>query len=83
MFGASFIKAQFKLLFERVKECFSTFATWFSTKKESKEEKAERERRERDQTIKANQSEIARLQKEQQVLEAAQRQSQEGAGNRQ
>ncbi|MCJ1270266.1 hypothetical protein MMC22_010162 [Lobaria immixta] len=27
MFGASFIRNQFKLFFERVKECFSTFAT--------------------------------------------------------
>lgn len=83
MFGASFIKNQFKLLFERAKECFSTFATWFSTKKESTEEKAERERRERDQRIKANQREIERLRKEQQILQAAQRQSQEGAGSRQ
>lgn len=83
MFGASFIKNQFKLLFERVKECLGIFATWFSTKKESTEEKAERERRERDQKTKANQREIARLQKEQQTAEAAQMKSQEGAGVRQ
>lgn len=82
MFGASFIKNQFKLFFERAKDCISTFATWFSTKKESKEEKAERERRERDQRIKATRREIARLQNEEQMLRAAQRQRQEGAGNR-
>jgi hypothetical protein len=82
MFGAHFIKNQFKLLFERVKECFSTFATWFSTRKETEEEREERERRERDQRIKANQREISRLQKEQQILEAANRQSQEGGAGR-
>ncbi|KAJ5557068.1 hypothetical protein N7494_000983 [Penicillium frequentans] len=74
MFGANFIKNHFRVLFERVKECM--FASWFSTKKESKEEKAERERLERDQKIKANQREIARLQKEQLMLEVAQRQGQ-------
>lgn len=82
MFGASFMKDQFKLLFERVKECFSTFATWFTTKKESKKEKADRESRERDQKIKANQREIARLQKEQLMLQDVQTQSQGGAGSR-
>lgn len=74
MFGANFITNHFRVLFERVKECM--FASWFSTKKESKEEKAERERLERDQKIKAYQREIARLQKEQLMLEAAQRQGQ-------
>lgn len=75
--GASFIKDQFKLLFETV---FYTFATWFSTKKEDAREKEERERREREQRFKANKREIARLQREQKLLEAQLRQSQqEGA----
>lgn len=78
MIGASFIRDQFKLLFEKVKECFSTFATWFSTKKEDAEEKEERERREREQRIKANHREIARLQREQELLEAQQRRNQQG-----
>jgi len=79
MMGASFIKDQFKLLFGRVKEFFSTFATWFSTKKEDGGgEKEERERREREQRIKANQREITRLRKEQQELL---REAQQG-GNR-
>lgn len=78
MIGASFIKEQFKLLFEKVKGFCSTFATWFSTKKEDAKEKAERERREREQRIKANQREITRLQSEQELLQAQQRQSQQG-----
>lgn len=77
MIGASFIKDQFKLLFEKAKQCFSTFATWFSTKNEDVREKAERERREREQRIKANQREIERLRKEQELLEAQQRLSQQ------
>lgn len=73
MAGAQFIRDQFNLLFGKVKTFSSTFATWFSTKKEGKEEKAERERREREQNIKANQREIARLQREQDaLLQAAQ-----------
>ncbi len=73
MAGAQFIRDQFNLLFGKVKEFFSTFATWFSTKKEGKEEKEERERREREQRIKANQREIARSQREQEaLLQAAQ-----------
>lgn len=75
MMGASFIKDHFKLLFEKVKECFSTFATWFSTKKEDPVEKEERERREREQRIEANNREIARLRKEQELLGAQQRRS--------
>ncbi|KAH0834596.1 hypothetical protein AYO21_02508 [Fonsecaea monophora] len=78
MFGAHFITDQFKMLFGRVKECLGTFATWFSTRKETNQEREERERRERDQKIKANEREIARLRKEQQMLEAAKRQSQGG-----
>lgn len=78
MIGASFIKNQLKLLFEKVKGCLGTFATWFSTKKETKKEKQEREQREREQKIKANEREIARLQREQDLLEAQQRRSQQG-----
>jgi hypothetical protein len=75
MLGASFIRDHFKLFFERVRECFSTFATWFSTRKETKEEKVEREWRERDQQIKAHEREILRLQKEQQKVEDARKRS--------
>lgn len=89
MLGASFITNQFKLLFDRVKAlgsgakaALNTFATWFSTRKESKGEKLERERREHDQRIKANEREIERLQKEQQMLEAAHRQSQQAVSSR-
>ncbi|OAL40533.1 hypothetical protein AYO20_00269 [Fonsecaea nubica] len=78
MFGAHFIIDQFTMLFGRVKECLGTFATWFSTRKETNGEREERERRERDQKIRANEREIARLRKEQQMLEAANRQSQGG-----
>ena len=83
MFGASFIKDQFKLLFERVKDLYGTFATWFSTKKESPEDKVERERREIEQKIKANERELVRLRKEPEKMNAAQMQSQQGSGNRQ
>ena len=71
--GAHFIKDQFKLLFGKVKGLVSTFATWFSTNKEDEQEKEERERREREQRLKANEREIARLQREQRVLQDAQR----------
>lgn len=81
MIGASFIKDQFKLLFEKVTGFFSTFATWFSTKKEDAKEKEDRERREREQRIKANQREIARLKREQELLEAQQRRSQQGGSS--
>ena len=83
--GAHFIRNQFRLLFGKVKELAGTFATWFSTKKEDTQEKEERERREREQRIKANEREIARLQREQQSLRDAQHragaQSQSSNGN--
>ena len=80
MAGTEFIRNQFKLLFGKVREFASTFATWFSTKKEDAREKAERERREREQRFKANQREILRLQREQQILREQQtRQAQSAA----
>ena len=75
MAGAEFIKEQFKLLFGRVRQFCSAFSTWFCRKKESPEEKEERERQQRQQKIKANELEIARLQKEQESLLARQRES--------
>lgn len=76
MFGASFIKDQFKLLFERVQSLCGTFAGWFSTKKETAEERLERERRECEQKMKANERELVRLEKERARLEALRQQSQ-------
>ena len=78
MFPVIFIKEQFKLLFEKVKECFSLFGAWWSTRKETLKEKEERERREREQTIEANEREIARLQREQDLLRAQSRCDQHG-----
>ncbi len=70
MMGASFIAENFKVLFEKVKSLCSTFAGWFSTKKESPQEKTEREDRERQQKLDAIKREKARLDREQTVLEA-------------
>ena len=80
MIGASFIKEQFKLLFEKVKECFSLFGAWFSTKKESAKEKEERRRRELEQKIKARERELARLRREEErMLKAQQMRNQQQA----
>ncbi|KAI0901161.1 hypothetical protein F4806DRAFT_492050 [Annulohypoxylon nitens] len=65
MIGANFIKDNFKMLFEKVKEFASSFATWFTKKKkETPEQKREREEQEREQKIKISQLEIQRLQRE-------------------
>ncbi|KAI0863821.1 hypothetical protein F4860DRAFT_511711 [Xylaria cubensis] len=68
MIGANFIKDNFKMLFEKVKDCVSSFATWFSKKKETPEQKREREERERQQQIAIKELEIKRLQKESEAL---------------
>ena len=75
MVGASFIAENFKLLFDRFKSLCSTFAGWFSTKKETPEEKAQREEQERRQKLEAIKRERARLEREQALLEASLRQS--------
>lgn len=75
MIGASFIAENFKLLFDRFKSLCSTFAGWFSTKKETPEEKAQREEQERRQKLDAIKRERARLDREQALLEASLRQS--------
>ncbi|KAI1772805.1 hypothetical protein F4818DRAFT_125302 [Hypoxylon cercidicola] len=71
MIGANFIKDNFKMLFEKVKECASTFATWFSKKKETPEQKKEREELERQQKIRINELEIKRLQRENEMHQRA------------
>ncbi|KAI0188381.1 hypothetical protein EV127DRAFT_133169 [Xylaria flabelliformis] len=71
MIGANFIKDNFKMLFEKVKDCVSSFATWFSKKKETPEQKKEREERERQQQIAIKELEIKRLQKESEALRRA------------
>ena len=81
MFGANFIKDQFKLLFEKIKEFGSAFAAWFSTKKESADEQEERKRREREQEIKANELESARLRKAEEEIRLAAKKSRERKHN--
>lgn len=76
MLGASFIAENFKHLFDRFKNLCSTFAGWFSTRKETPEEKTRREQHERQQKLDAIKRERARLDREQAVLEAAQRHQQ-------
>ncbi|KAI1762705.1 hypothetical protein GGR53DRAFT_403135 [Hypoxylon sp. FL1150] len=71
MIGANFIKDNFRMLFEKVKGCDSTFATWISKKKETPEQKREREELERQQKIKINDREIKRLQKENEMHQRA------------
>ncbi|KAK4949756.1 hypothetical protein LTR10_011598 [Elasticomyces elasticus] len=78
MVGASFIAENFKLLFDRFKSLCSTFAGWFSTKKETPEEKAKREEQERKQRLDAIKRERARLDNELALLEAAQVQGGQG-----
>ncbi|MCJ1313075.1 hypothetical protein MMC25_006752, partial [Agyrium rufum] len=78
MFGASFIKEQFKMLFENVKSLCSTFATWSPWKtKESAVERIDRQSLQREQKMKANELEIKRLQKEQGQFQARQQLSQQ------
>ncbi|KAI1456511.1 hypothetical protein F4805DRAFT_458717 [Annulohypoxylon moriforme] len=82
MIGANFIKDNFKLLFEKAKECVSSFATWFSKKKETPEQKREREERERQQKIKVNELEIKRLQRENEMHQrASERNSSNSSGS--
>ncbi|ETS76969.1 hypothetical protein PFICI_10843 [Pestalotiopsis fici W106-1] len=85
MIGANFIKDHFKLLFERVKECVSTFATWFSKKRETPEQKAEREERERQQQIQILENETKRLREESEMYKQSGRAndgSQQGGSQR-
>ncbi|KAI0556221.1 hypothetical protein F4679DRAFT_578341 [Xylaria curta] len=78
MIGANFIKDNFKMLFEKVKDCVSSFATWFSKKKETPQQKKEREERERQQQIAIKELEIKRLQKESEALRRASERQQGG-----
>jgi hypothetical protein len=78
MVGASFIAENFKLLFDRLKGLCSTFAGWFSTKKETPEEKARREEQEKKQRLEAIKRERVRLDREEALLNA----SQGGSGQR-
>ncbi|KAI0968841.1 hypothetical protein F4678DRAFT_464029 [Xylaria arbuscula] len=71
MIGANFISHNFKMLFAKLRDCVSSFATWFSKKKETPEQKKEREERERQQQIAINELEIKRLQKESEALRRA------------
>ncbi|KAJ9604041.1 metalloprotease [Cladophialophora chaetospira] len=76
MVGASFIAENFKLLFDKFQSLCSTFAGWFSTRKETPEEKAERERLETKQRLETIKREQARLARERAILEAGQPKSQ-------
>ncbi|KAI0169610.1 hypothetical protein GGR52DRAFT_475032 [Hypoxylon sp. FL1284] len=81
MIGAKFITDNFKMLFEKVKECASTFATWFSReKKETPEQKREREELERQQKIRINELEIRRLQRENEMHQRASQANSGGGG---
>lgn len=85
MFGASFIKDHFRLLFEKVKGfCSSCAALAFN--KESAEEKVEKEKLNIEQKRQAEKQEAARRKKEQEDEEAKmamRTQSQAAAGRRQ
>lgn len=81
MIGASFIKDNFGMLFEKVKECVSSFATWFSKKKETPEQKREREEQERQQKIKANELEIKRLERENEMHRRTSERNSNGGGS--
>jgi hypothetical protein len=68
MIGANFIERNLRILFEKAK---STFAAWFPKKKETPKQKREREELERQRKIKANELEIKRLQRENEMHQQA------------
>lgn len=70
MIGARFIKNQFRMLFEGLRKCANTFATWFSKKKETPQEKLEREERKRQQDLDRRQQENERIQREEQLRQS-------------